>query len=109
MRIRTRISIWITCAGVIVSLIFSLVVYLEMHEQIFRQLDDELKASARTVISTLRENEVKGAVAFPDAAKIFFNNRNYWVRAWRGGQLVYSSSLAGKMICRLIRKRKKRL
>jgi signal transduction histidine kinase len=97
MRIRTRISIWITCAGVIVSLIFSLVVYLEMHEQIFRQLDDELKASARTVIATLRENEVKGAVAFPDAAKIFFNNRNYWVRAWRGGQLVYSSSLAGKI------------
>jgi signal transduction histidine kinase len=78
-------------------MIFSLVVFLEMYEQIFRQLDNELKASARTVIATLRENEARGETEFPDAAKFSFDNRNFWVRAWRGDQLVYSSSLAEKI------------
>ena len=45
MKIRTKISLWITVAGILVSLIFSLVVFWEMAEQSYFQFDDELKAT----------------------------------------------------------------
>ncbi len=46
MKIRHRITLWITAAGVLVGLIFSLVIFYELVEQPFDLLDSELESQA---------------------------------------------------------------
>ncbi|MCD6534672.1 MAG: HAMP domain-containing protein [Deltaproteobacteria bacterium] len=93
MKIRSKISLWITGAGVLVSLIFSLIVLWEMVEQTYNQLDDELKATVHTVFNIVQQNEAMGIDSSP-ASDIFLDSRRYWIRAWRAETLIYSSRLA---------------
>ena len=94
MKIRSKISLWITSAGVLVSLIFSLIVFYEMSEQIYRQLDDELKATVHTVFKIVKKSEAGDIDQASLSSDIFLDSRRYWIRAWRADTLVYSSSLA---------------
>ena len=94
MKIRSKISLWITSAGVLVSLIFSLIVFYEMSEQIYRQLDDELKATVHTVFKIVKKSEAGDINQTSRSSDIFLDSRRYWIRAWRADKLVYSSRLA---------------
>ena len=93
MKIRSKISLWITCAGVLVSLIFSLIIFWEMVEQTYNQLDDELKATTRTVFKIVQQDEVMG-IHSSLTSNVFLDSRRYWIRAWRAETLIYSSRLA---------------
>ncbi|MCD6292503.1 MAG: HAMP domain-containing histidine kinase [Deltaproteobacteria bacterium] len=93
MKIRTKISLWITSAGIIVSLLFSLIVFLEMIEQNYNQLDDGLKATVRTVLKIVKQDKERGIHAHL-ISEIFLDSRHYWIRAWRADTLIYSSKLA---------------
>ncbi len=94
MKIRSKISLWITGAGVLVSLIFSLIIFWEMVEQTYHQLDDELKATSHNVFKIVQQNEVEGVKHSSQASTIFLDSRRYWIRAWRADTLVYASRLA---------------
>ena len=94
MKIRTKISLWITAAGVLVSLIFSLIIFWEMVEQNYNQLDDELKATTRNVFKIVQQDEVEGAKHSSLAATVFLDGQRYWIRVWRADTLIYASRLA---------------
>ena len=94
MKIRSKISLWITGAGVLVSLIFSLIIFWEMVEQTYHQLDDELKATTQNVFKIIQQDEVNGVKHSSLASTVFLDSRRYWIRAWRADTLIYSSKLA---------------
>jgi len=94
MKIRSRITLWITSAGIIVSLVFSLIVFYEMAEQTYRQLDNELKATAKNVFKIIKETEAGNSDQASLSAEIFLDSQRYWIRAWRADTLVYSSRMA---------------
>jgi len=94
MKIKTKISLWITGAGVLVSLIFSLIVFYEMSEQIWRQLDHELKITIRNVYNMVKNSETKEDGETSLTPSFFLDSNHYWVRVWQGEKLVYSSKLA---------------
>ncbi len=94
MKIKTKISLWITGAGVLVSLIFSLIVFYEMSEQIWRQLDDELKVTIHNVYTIVKNNETEDKCETSLNPGFFLDSNRYWVRVWQEKKLIYSSKLA---------------
>ncbi|GAB4340421.1 MAG: ATP-binding protein [Desulfobulbaceae bacterium] len=54
MKIRHRITLWITFAGILASLVLSLIVFFEMVEEPYELLDQELARQADALISNLR-------------------------------------------------------
>jgi len=53
MKIRHRITLWITGAGLLASLLFSLVVFYELVEQPYELIDSELSNQAKNLLSAL--------------------------------------------------------
>ncbi len=93
MKIRTKITLWITSAGVIVSLFFSLIVFFEMAEQTYDQLDNELTVAAQNIFKIIRKSEAGLIEQTSLASEIFLDNNRHWIRAWRDDTLVYTSRL----------------
>ena len=94
MKIRHKITLWITAAGIIVSLAFSLVVFYEMTKQNYRQVDDELTATAENIFKIIKKSEAGRQDQAKLATEIFLDSRRYWIRVWRNDTLVYSSKMA---------------
>jgi len=93
MKIRLRIALWIAAAGLLSSLLFSLVVFYEMAEQPLQLLDNELKMVGTSLIERLAENpppETSVAkIEIPDFTA------GYWIRVYgKNQQLLYQSKLA---------------
>jgi two-component system, OmpR family, sensor kinase len=77
MKIRHRITLWITFAGLLSSLALGLTVFFLMLEEPFELLDQELAANARTLETALR--------VLPDGTVTFGNGDDqfrspYWIR-----------------------------
>jgi len=93
MKIRTRIALWITGAGLITSLFFSLVVFFEMVEQPLQILDSELKAVGKSVISLLEEKKIP--INPKKMKKIPIFAGRYWLKVYDDHKnTVYQSQLA---------------
>ena len=92
MKIRQKIALWITGAGVFVSLVFSIIVFLEMIEQPYRLIDDELNTIAQDVIRM-----VHPAGENPEAMQnknVLINSRDYWIKIYNDRMtVVYQSEL----------------
>ncbi len=97
MKIRARITLWITLAGLLVGMFFSLVVYWELREQAFRTLDNELKATIRNVYQIFHWREPALPPPSDPAIEIFFDNRRFWIKVWRRNELIYTSRLAARV------------
>ncbi len=96
MKIRLRIALWIAAAGLLSSLLFSLVVFYEMAEQPLQLLDNELKMVGTTLIKRLAENSLPGEVTTGMEIPEFTDG--YWIRAYgKNQQLLYQSKLAGQI------------
>jgi two-component system OmpR family sensor kinase len=93
MTVKTRITLLITGAGFIASLLFSVVVFFEFVEQPFELLDTVLKEEACQTAWWVVEGEGKGAAAVP----VDHATAPYWVRIHEEGthRMLYQSSLAG--------------
>jgi two-component system OmpR family sensor kinase len=50
VKIRYKITLWIAGAGVLASLVFSVMVLWEMAEQPYRLIDKDLKTVAETIV-----------------------------------------------------------
>ncbi len=94
MNIRNRITLWITGAGLVAGLLFSLVISYEMMEQPYELLDAELDAQAHTMLTGLLAPGT--AKPFPDPARTMLEalGRLYWFKIFNQQQgLVYASAM----------------
>lgn len=93
MKMRTKIALWITGAGLISSLFFSLVVFFEMVEQPLQILDSELKSVGKSVVELLDQEQIP--ITSEKMPKTPFFVRKYWIRVYdHNKKTVYESDLA---------------
>ena len=94
MKIKSKITLWVTAAGVITSLIFSLVVFYELTEYPYEFIDSELSTVAKTEVNSVVQlpqdsfsSPIIGVSAFLD---------QYWIKIIDQDQrLIYESRMAG--------------
>lgn len=96
MNIRYKITLWIAGAGLVTSLVLSFVVFMEMREQPFEVLDQELDSAAKAIAGRLAvendgpENENTGASALRES--------RYWLRVLDDNlKPIYRSDLSGRV------------
>ena len=93
MKIRNKITLWITGAGLLAGLLFSAVITYEMLEQPFELLDGELDSQAHTLLAGL---DLKSGLpaAHPDTTMLDSLGRLYWFKVFNGQQeSIYSSAM----------------
>ena len=92
MKIRQKIALWITGAGILVSLVFSLIVFLAMREQPYRLIDDELNTVEKAVMRLAFPTGEK-----PEGMKTAnppINFKQYWIKVFNNHmKIVYQSEL----------------
>lgn len=94
MKVRHRITIWVAGAGLLTSLVFSLVVFLKMREQPLRMMDAQLKAAAAATVEQLVR--VQRPAGGGRAKMILIPTAHYWIKVYdKGPHPVYRSDLAG--------------
>jgi signal transduction histidine kinase len=93
MKIRHRITLWVAGAGLLTSLVFSLVILWEMHDQPLAILDSQLNTVAHTLskrLATLRK-----PVEDAQAHMLLVSSERYWVKIYDQDQrLVFQSDLS---------------
>lgn len=93
MKIRHRITLWITVAGILSSLALALTIFFLMREEPYELLDQELTAYAHALgnaLSILPD----GTITLGNSADAL--NSPYWIRLTDGhGRLVYASPMTG--------------
>jgi signal transduction histidine kinase len=93
MRIRHKIALWVTGAGLITSLVFSLVTFWEMREQPYKVLDSELETTVGVLVGLLDQNQNPHDMVQAKIRSIFSNR--YWIKVYdQNRHLVYQSDLA---------------
>lgn len=95
MKIRSRIILWITGAGLLAAFIFSAIIFHELIEQPLDLLDRELKSQAYPMLVALSPGSDSPEHSFRKAL-VDSLTRQYWVKVHtRQQNLLYSSTLAG--------------
>jgi len=77
MKIRQRITLWITGAGILVGLLASSLVFLEMVEQPYDLIDKELDIMAEMVIHLTRDGRLP--LATGTSSPLPFDTSRYWI------------------------------
>ncbi len=93
MKIRHRITLWVAGVGLLTSLVFSLVILWEMHDQPLAIMDAQLNTVAHTLskrLSTLRR-----PVEDAQAHMLLVSSERYWVKIYDQNQrVVFQSDLS---------------
>ena len=93
MKIRHKITIWVTCAGLLTSLLFSLVIFLEMREQPLELLDSQIEETASRLAGQL--TRVSGPLSAGNANLPLISSDPYWIKVYdQKLQTVYQSDLS---------------
>ncbi len=92
MTVRQKISLLITAAGFLASLVFSCIIVWEMREQPFRIMDADLQTTAERAVHLLFGADTGSALDVP----LLIDDRQYWLKVYdqESGRLLYTSSLA---------------
>lgn len=93
MKIRNKITLWITGAGLLAGLLFSLIIFYELIEQPYDLLDGELDSQASTLLAGINPH---AGVLSPKSNKAMLDSigRLYWFKVFNGKrQLIYASSM----------------
>ncbi len=94
MNIRNRITLWITGAGLLAGLIFSLIISHELIEQPFELLDKDLDGHAYTLLIGLSPQN-GSPVSASDTHILQSLGTLYWFNVFdRQHNLIYTSSMA---------------
>lgn len=93
MKIRNKITLWITGAGLLAGLLFSLVITYELIEQPYDLLDGELDSQASTLLTGL--NPYNGRLdTQSNKAMLDSIGKLYWFKVFNMEQkLIYASSM----------------
>ncbi|MDH3330419.1 MAG: ATP-binding protein [Desulfobulbaceae bacterium] len=93
MKIRNRITLWITGVGILASLLFSLVVFYEMIEQPYDLLDAELDIQAHSLLSVLEPQA--GTASLMPESMLLSVGRLYWFKVFdEQYDVVYESEMS---------------
>ncbi|MGA8017339.1 MAG: HAMP domain-containing sensor histidine kinase [Desulfobacterales bacterium] len=92
MTIRQKISLLITAAGFMASLVFSCFILWEMTEQPLRLIDSDLESTARRAVRILSKTDKNRDTDAP----LFIGDERYWLKVddQNTGKLIYQSRLA---------------
>ena len=98
MTLKTKITLFITGAGFISSLIFSTVVFFELLEQPFDVLDAVLRQEANYICDVLERNRLQAGDEFLE--NISNADHGYWVEVYDGDskQQLFKSAMARKVM-----------
>jgi signal transduction histidine kinase len=92
MKIRHRITLWVSLAGLASSMVLSLIVFFWGLESPYEFLDQELEIRTHTVVDELVREQIEEA-GFDQATLDRFSHL-YWVRIFDDqGQMVYGSQM----------------
>ncbi len=93
MTVKKRISLLVIAAGLITSLLFSIVVFLESIEQPFKILDQLLKDEAYSIIQTFRKQNNKFVTEASNHEQI--SDYSYWMKICEQGKtkILYRSDM----------------
>ncbi len=95
MKIRNKITLWITGAGLLAGLLFSIIITYELIEQPYELLDGELESQAYTLLAGLSSAD-KGLFPQEDMSMLDSLGRLYWFKMFnRQQKVVYSSAMTG--------------
>jgi signal transduction histidine kinase len=95
VKIRNRIILWITGAGLLAGLLFSVFITYELIEQPYELLDGELDSQTHTLLSGLAPGD-EDLVSQGDRSMLDSLGRLYWFKVFNQQQkLVYSSAMTG--------------
>jgi len=95
VNIRNRITLWITAAGLLAGLLFSIVISFELIEQPYKLLDAELDSQAHTLLAGFGSHN---GILVPEADMAMLNTlgRLYWLKIFTAQhEVIYASDLAG--------------
>jgi signal transduction histidine kinase len=93
MKVRHRITLWVSLAGLLSSLILSLIVFFWGLDSPYEFLDQELEIRAHTLIDELVWETTDGRSLDNTAMERF--THLYWSKIYdKGGQLLFASHLA---------------
>ena len=93
MNIRHRIMVWVAGAGLLTSLVFSLVVFWELREQPLKMMDSQLKATAAAVAGQLARVQ-RSSASMPKIVSPPSSER-YWIKVYdQHLRTVYQSEMS---------------
>jgi two-component system, OmpR family, sensor kinase len=97
MKIRKRITLWVSLAGLISSVILSLIVFFWGLDTPYEFLDQELEIRAHTLADELAREQATGS---PVGGKTLENfSHLYWAKIYdAGGQFVFASQMAREIV-----------
>lgn len=104
MKIRNRIALWITFAGILSSLVLSLIIFFEMLATPYELLDQELDGSIRSLTENIKFLP-DGTISFGSKSGRF--STPYWIRIYDGQHHVLFESEMVKKIDLPLRERGK--
>ena len=93
MKIRHRIMLWVAGAGLSTSLVFSLVVFLELREEPLEIIDSQLKTAADTVAGQM--TKVSGPLPGARGIVLPVSLNQYWIKVYdQDLRTAYASDLS---------------
>lgn len=96
MKIRNRITMWASLAGLISTVTLSAIVFVWGLETPYEFLDQELEIRARTLANEIARERIAGVTAKTETLELFANL--YWAKIYDAqGQLLFDSALARKI------------
>ena len=106
MTVKTRITLFIVGAGIISSLLFSVVVFYELLEQPFELLDTVLREEAyRTTLMIAKEEGKSGSGPVDSSSQVWDSWDSYWIEIYDRStdKILFRSSLAKSVKLPLLR------
>jgi signal transduction histidine kinase len=96
MKIRNRTTLWASLAGLVSTVILSVIVFIWGLETPYEFLDQELEIRARTMATEIAREQATGEARNIQVLELFAHL--YWARIYdAGGQLLFDSALARKI------------
>ena len=96
MKIRNRITLWASLAGLITTVILSAIVFIWGLETPYEFLDQELEIRARTLANEIARERIAAVTGNTETLELFANL--YWAKIYdTQGQLLFDSALARKI------------
>jgi two-component system OmpR family sensor kinase len=93
MKIRNRIMLWVVSAELVTSLVFSLVIFLEMWKEPLKIADSQLERTASVVAGQLAEGRTP--LTDQQAKMLLVSSKHYWIKVYDGKlRPIYRSDLA---------------
>ena len=93
MKIRHKITLWVAGAGLLTSVLLSLLAFLEMREQLFRILDSDLRSRAAALAERLSKEQRPLGAEWVNA--LSFRTNEYWIKVYSQDlRPVYQSDLS---------------